>query len=157
MSIARVREFFKGYGLENKIMEFSTSSATVALAAEALGVIEARIAKTLSFKKDEGCILVVTAGDAKIDNAKFKSEFLMKARMLTPEEVAALVGHEIGGVCPFGINENIPVYLDVSMKRFDTIFPACGSSNSAIEFTCEELFNYSQGVKWIDVCKGWNE
>ena len=157
MSIARVREFFKGYGLENKIMEFSTSSATVALAAEALGVIEARIAKTLSFKKDEGCILVVTAGDAKIDNAKFKSEFSMKARMLTPEEVAALVGHEIGGVCPFGINENIPVYLDVSMKRFDTIFPACGSSNSAIEFTCEELFNYSQGVKWIDVCKGWNE
>ena len=157
MSIARVREFFKRYGLENKIMEFSASSATVALAAEALGVIEARIAKTLSFKKDDGCILVVTAGDAKIDNAKFKSEFLMKARMLTPEEVAASVGHEIGGVCPFGINENIPVYLDISMKRFDTVFPACGSSNSAIEFTCEELFNYSQGVKWIDVCKGWNE
>ena len=157
MSITRVREFFKRYGLENKIMEFSASSATVALAAEALGVIEARIAKTLSFKKDDGCILVVTAGDAKIDNTKFKSEFSMKARMLTPEEVITLVGHEIGGVCPFGINENIPVYLDISMKRFDTIFPACGSSNSAIEFSCEELFNYSHGVRWVDVCKGWNE
>jgi prolyl-tRNA editing enzyme YbaK/EbsC (Cys-tRNA(Pro) deacylase) len=157
MSIARVREFFKRYGLENKIMEFSASSATVALAAEALGVIEARIAKTLSFKKDDGCILVVTAGDAKIDNTKFKSEFSMKARMLTPEEVITLVGHEIGGVCPFGINENIPVYLDISMKRFDTIFPACGSSNSAIEFSCEELFNYSHGVRWVDVCKSWNE
>jgi len=157
MSINEVRKFFKGHGLENKIIEFTTSSATVALAAESLGVIEARIAKTLSFKKGDSCILVVTAGDAKIDNAKFKSEFSMKARMLTPEEVITLVGHEIGGVCPFGIKENIPVYLDISMKRFDTIFPACGSSNSAIEFTCEELFNYSNGVKWVDICKDWNE
>jgi prolyl-tRNA editing enzyme YbaK/EbsC (Cys-tRNA(Pro) deacylase) len=157
MSIDKVREFFKRYGLDGKIIEFPTSSATVPLAAEALGVTPARIAKTLSFKKDDSCILIVMAGDAKIDNAKFKSEFSMKARMLTPEEVITLVGHEIGGVCPFGINENIPVYLDISMKRFDTIFPACGSSNSAIEFTCEELFNYSNGVKWIDICKGWNE
>jgi prolyl-tRNA editing enzyme YbaK/EbsC (Cys-tRNA(Pro) deacylase) len=156
MSIESVREFFKKYDLDNKIIEFTTSSATVALAAKALGVIEARIAKTLSFKKDSGCILIVTAGDAKIDNAKFKSEFSMKAKMLTPEEVITLTGHEIGGVCPFGINENIPVYLDISMKRFETVFPACGSSNSAIEFTCEELFHYSAGVKWVDVCKDWN-
>ena len=157
MSIGRVREFFKRYGLESKIIEFTTSSATVSLAAGALGVIEARIAKTLSFRKGDNCILIVTAGDAKIDNAKFKSEFSMKAKMLSPDEVRTLVGHEIGGVCPFGIDENIPVYLDMSMKRFDTIFPACGSSNSAVELTCEELFNYSNGVKWVDICKGWNE
>jgi prolyl-tRNA editing enzyme YbaK/EbsC (Cys-tRNA(Pro) deacylase) len=157
MSIGRVREFFKRYGLESKIIEFATSSATVSLAANALGVIEARIAKTLSFRKGDSCILIVTAGDAKIDNVKFKSEFSMKAKMLAPDEVITLVWHEVGGVCPFGIDENIPVYLDISMKRFDTIFPACGSSNSAIELTCEELFNYSNGVKWIDICKGWNE
>ncbi len=157
MAIEKVREHFKKLGLDHKIMEYPASSATVDLAAQALGVAPERIAKTLSFKKDDSNLLVVAAGDTKIDNAKFKHTFGVKAKMLTPDEVLAQVGHAVGGVCPFGIPENIPVYLDESLKRFETVYPACGSSNSAIELTCEELFTYSNGQAWVDVCKGWQE
>lgn len=155
MAIELVREYFKKLGVDDKIQEFDVSSATVDLAAEALNVKPQRIAKTLSFKTKDGdnCILIVTAGDAKIDNSKFKSKFSMKAKMLTPNEVDTFVGHSIGGVCPFAISSNIPVYLDESLKRFHTVFPACGSSNSAIELSCEELFKYSNALEWIDVCK----
>ena len=153
MAIEPVKKFFKKFNMEEKIMEFDTSSATVELAAQALNVIPARIAKTLSFKKDNSCILIVTSGDVKIDNPKFKSIFEMKAKMLSADEVLSLTGHAAGGVCPFAVSENIPVYLDISLKRFDTVFPACGSSNSAIELTCDELFRYSDAEKWIDVCK----
>ena len=157
MSIKTVKEFFKQHGMENKIMEFDTSSATVELAAEAIGTIPARIAKTLSFKQKEGGgFLIVTAGDAKIDNGKFKSIFHMKAKMLSPVEVLELTGYAVGGVCPFGISKQIPVYLDISLKRFQTIFPACGSSNSAIELDCETLFKLAGGLEWIDVCKDWD-
>jgi len=157
MPIETVKQFFRQYGMEEKIMEFDTSSATVELAAEAVGVIPARIAKTLSFRQKEGGgFLIVTAGDAKIDNAKFKSQFHMKAKMMMPEEVFEVTGHAVGGVCPFGISKHIPVYLDVSLKRFKTVFPACGSSNSAIELDCEQLFTLANGLEWIDVCKDWN-
>lgn len=135
------------------MQEFTVSSATVELAALALGVEGARIAKTLSFKKDDSCILILAAGDARIDNHKFKDKFHMKAKMLTPDEVLELVGHPVGGVCPFGINEGIDVYLDDSLKRFTTVFPAVGSANSAIELNLDELFKYSNALKWIDVCK----
>lgn len=155
MAIERVRQFFKQHEMEDRIQEFEVSSATVELAAKAVNCEPARIAKTLSFKKDEGCMLIVTAGDAKIDNAKFKSQFGMKAKMLTPDEVLEVVGHAVGGVCPFGINEQVDVYLDDSMKRFHTVFPACGSSNSAIELTIAELEQYSGNKEWIDVCKGY--
>ena len=136
-------------------MEFDVSSATVELAALAVGVEGARICKTLSFKDgDNGCILIQTAGDAKIDNRKFKDTFGQKAKMLSPDEVIAFTGHAIGGVCAFGINnDNVKIFCDESLKRFETIFPACGSSNSAIEFTCEELYKYSNAIEWIDVCK----
>ncbi|MCC3863967.1 MAG: YbaK/EbsC family protein [Terrisporobacter othiniensis] len=160
MSVEKVKEFFKEYNKDNDIMEHELSSATVELAAQAVGVIPARIAKTLSFKNKEGdnAILIVTAGDAKIDNKKFKSEFGHKAKMLTPGEVLEYIGHGIGGVCPFAIkNDQVKVYLDVSMKRFDTIFPAAGSSNSSIELTCDELERFSHSQKWIDVCKGYEE
>ena len=153
MAIEPVKEFFKKFNMEEKIMEFDTSSATVELAAQALNVIPARIAKTLAFKKDNSCILIVTSGDVKIDNPKFKSVFEIKAKMPSAEEVLSLTGHAAGGVCPFAVSENIPVYLDISLKRFDTVFPACGSSNSAIELTCDELFIYSKAEKWVDVCK----
>lgn len=153
MSIKLVREYFKDLGIDNRIQEFDVSSATVELAAKALDVEAERIAKTLSFKKDDSCILVVTAGDARIDNSKFKKKFHIKAKMLTLEEVDRIVGHSVGGVCPFAINTNIPVYLDESLKRFNTIFPACGSSNSAIELTCDELYKYSNSLEWVDVCK----
>ena len=154
MSIEKVRDYFKGFGMEDKVLEFEVSSATVQLAAIALGTEEARIAKTMSFKKDEGCILVITAGDVKIDNAKYRHTFGLKAKMLTAEEVIELVGHAIGGVCPFAVNEGvIGIYIDESVKRFDTVFPACGSSNSAIELTPEELFKYSNADAWVDVCK----
>ena len=154
MSIEKVRDYFKGFGMEDKVLEFEVSSATVQLAAIALGTEEARIAKTMSFKKDEGCILVITAGDVKIDNAKYRHTFGLKAKMLTAEEVIELVGHAIGGVCPFAVNEGvIGIYIDESVKRFDTVFPACGSSNSAIELTPEELFRYSDADAWVDVCK----
>ena len=154
MSIEKVRDYFKGFDMEDKVLEFEVSSATVELAAIALGTEEARIAKTMSFKKDEGCILVITAGDVKIDNAKYRHTFGLKAKMLTAEEVIELVGHAIGGVCPFAVNEGvIGIYIDESVKRFDTVFPACGSSNSAIELTPEDLFKYSNANAWVDVCK----
>lgn len=140
--------------MEDRILEFDVSSATVELAAQAVGVEGARICKTLSFKDGEqACILVQTAGDTKIDNRKFKDTFGQKARMLTAEEVLAFTGHAVGGVCAFGIeNENVKVYCDESLRRFATVFPACGSANSAIELTCEELFRYSHALAWIDVC-----
>jgi len=155
MSVESVKEYLKKFGAEGKVMEFDVSSATVELAAQAVGVEPARIAKTLSFKKGDGCVLIVTAGDAKIDNPKFKQFFSMKATMLSPDEVLELVGHPVGGVCPFGIKEGVPVYLDISMKRFETVFPACGSGSSAIELSCDQLFEYSGAKEWIDVCKGW--
>lgn len=154
MSIEKVREYFKQFNKENDIIETAQSSATVELAALALGVAPARIAKTMSFKTNNSCILIVTAGDARIDNKKFKTYFGLKAKMLTPEEVLEYIGHAIGGVCPLGIkNSSVKVYCDISLKRFKTIFPACGSSNSAIELTCDELEKYSQCSDWIDVCK----
>lgn len=155
MAIDKVREYFRQLGLEDKILEFDVSSATVDLAAQAVGVEGARICKTLSFKdKDGGCILIQAAGDARIDNRKFKDKFHLKAKMLTAEEVVEFTGHAIGGVCAFAIeNPNVKVYTDESLKRFDTVFPACGSSNSAIEFTCDELFRYSNAIEWVDVCK----
>ena len=153
MAIEKVREYFKDLGIDNKIQEFQVSSATVDLAAKAVGVVGARICKTLSFKSSDGCILIQTAGDTKVSNSKYKQIFGMKAKMLTPDEVVKYTGHAIGGVCAFAIdNPNVKVYCDISMKRFDTVFPACGSDNSAIEFTCDELFNYSKAISWIDVC-----
>lgn len=157
MAIEKVREHLKKWNRDKDVMEFETSSATVELAAQTLGVEPARIAKSLSFKDGESAMLIVAAGDAKTDNSKFKAEFGFKARMLTPDEALQYTGHAIGGVCPFGLQDNIPVFLDVSLKRFKTVFPACGSSNSAIELTCEELDEYSMNKKWVDVCKGWGE
>ncbi len=155
MSIERVKKYFSEYGMENKIQEFDVSSATVELAAAALNCEPCRIAKTLSFMVDGSAILIVMAGDAKIDNPKYKAQFAAKAKMLTPEEAEALIGHAVGGVCPFGINEGVRVYLDSSLKRFETVFPACGSSNSAIELSIAELEKYSRNTSWVDVCKGW--
>ena len=155
MAIEVVRESLKKWNVDQRIKEFEISSATVELAAVALGCEPKRIAKTLSFLVGEQAILIVTAGDAKIDNAKYKAQFQTKARMLAPEEVVKLVGHAIGGVCPFGINEGVTVYLDQSLKRFDTVFPACGSSNSAIELTLQELEKVSKSKEWIDVSKNW--
>ncbi|WP_099467158.1 YbaK/EbsC family protein [Konateibacter massiliensis] len=155
MAIERVREYFKKYNMEERIREFDVSSATVELAAAALQCKPERIAKTLSFVVDEQPILLVTAGDAKIDNAKYKAQFSAKAKMLTPDEVEEKIGHTVGGVCPFGVNEGVTIYLDKSLKRFETIFPACGSSNSAIELTIEELETYSGYKEWVDVCKNW--
>ena len=154
MTIEAVKEYLKEYGKDNAIIELKASSATDELAAKALGVIPARIAKTLSFKVDNNCVLIVTAGDTKIDNRKFKEIFNTKAKMLTPEEVIEFTGHAIGGVCPFGLKDpKIKTYCDISMKRFETIFPACGSHNSAIELTCDELFTISKSYKWLDICK----
>ena len=153
MSIENARAWLKAYKRDGDIREFDVSSATVALAAKALGVEEARIAKTLSFRIGDGAILIVAAGDVKIDNKKYKDEFGIKAKMLSPDEVRELVGHEIGGVCPFGIKEGIDVYLDESLKRFESVFPACGSTNSAIELSCAELETLSKYKKWVDVCK----
>lgn len=153
MSIEKAREYLRSCGFEDKIQEFTVSSATVELAAQALGVEGARIAKTMSFKIGEEAILIVAAGDVRIDNRKYKDKFHTKAKMLAPDEVEALIGHAIGGVCPFGINEGVTVYLDESLKRFETVFPACGSSNSAIELTIPELENLSQFSEWVDVCK----
>ena len=157
MSIEIVRRYFSSYGMEERILEFPVSSATVELAAQAVGCIPARIAKTLSFKVGEDPILIVAAGDAKIDNRKYKDKFGKKAIMLSQEEVAEKIGHAVGGVCPFGIPDTVSVYLDESMKRFETVFPAAGSSNSAIELNMEELMRYSRAKEWIDVCKGWQE
>ena len=153
MSIEKGRAYFRSLGIEDRVIEFTVSSATVELAAQALGVEGARIAKTLSFKTPEGCMLILAAGDARIDNHKFKDKFHMKAKMLSADEVLELVGHPVGGVCPFGIDPAIPVYLDVSMKRFRTVFPAVGSASSAIELDLDELYRYSDALEWIDVCK----
>ena len=153
MSIEKGRAYFRQFGMEDRVQEFSVSSATVELAALALGVDGARIAKTLSFKKGDSCILILAAGDARIDNRKFKEKFHMKAKMPSPDEVLELVGHPVGGVCPFGINDGIDVYLDESLKRFTTVFPAVGSGNSAIELNLDELFKYSNAIEWIEVCK----
>ncbi len=156
MSLERVRDHFNQWNREQDIMEFETSSATVEEAANTIGVIPARIAKTLSFRGEgENAILIVAAGDAKIDNKKFRQSFGMKARMLSPEEVLEQTGHMIGGVCPFGLEKDLDIFLDVSLKRFDTVFPACGSTNSAIELTIDELFQFSFAKEWVDVCKGW--
>ena len=153
MAIERVRAFFKERGMEERIQEFEVSSATVQLAAQALNCEPCRIAKTLSFMVQDTPILIVAAGDAKIDNAKYKAQFSTKAKMLSPEEVENLVGHAVGGVCPFGINQGVTVYLDESLKRFETVFPACGSSNSAIQLTIPELEEHSAFIQWIDVTK----
>ena len=157
MSIERCRAYFAAYGMQDRILEFPVSSATVELAAQAVGCEPARIAKTLSFMVEEGPILIVAAGDAKVDNAKYKSRFHKKAKMLTPDEAADLIGHAVGGVCPFAINKGVTVYLDASLKRFETVFPACGSSNSAIELTIDEMEKYSGFSDWVDVCKAWQE
>ena len=153
MSIERVRAYFREIGIEDRVMEFDVSSATVELAAAALGTDGARIAKTLSFMLDSGAILIVCAGDVKIDNAKYKAKFAKKAKMLTHEEAAELIGHAVGGVCPFAVNEGVKVYLDTSLKRFETVYPACGSASSAIELTIPELEKYSGFSEWVDVCK----
>ena len=155
MAIDRVKTHFRQYGMEEKVKEFDVSSATVELAAQALSCEPARIAKTLSFMVEGHAILIVAAGDVKIDNHKYKEQFHTKAKMLSPEEAETLVGHAIGGVCPFAVNEGVMVYLDESLKRFETVFPACGSSNSAIELTIPELEKYAVPVQWVDVCKGY--
>lgn len=155
MSIDNVRKYLTQFNIENDILEFPVSSATVQLAAEALNVIPARITKTLALKDGDGCMVIAVAGDGKIDNKKFKTEFGFKAKMLSPEETLEMTGHAVGGVCPFALPEGVKAYCDISMKRFDTVFPACGSSNSAIEVACDELFEYSNAVKWIDICKDW--
>ena len=157
MSIEKVRTYFRPLGREQDILEFPVSSATVELAAQAVGVIPARIAKTLSFLVDDSCILIVTAGDAKVDNAKYKAMFHTKAKMLSPEQVSQFTGHAIGGVCPFANPPGVRTYLDVSMQRFTTVFPSAGSSNSAIELTCDELEQYSNSCGWVDLCKAWQE
>ena len=157
MSIEKVKEFFDGHGMLDRVREFDVSSATVELAAAALNCEGARIAKTLSFMQGDKAILVVCAGDAKVDNRRYKDRFLTKAKMLTPDEVIALIGHAVGGVCPFAINGGVIVYLDESLRRFKTVFPACGSSNSAIELTIPELEALSGYSEWVDVCKGWRE
>ena len=156
MSINKVKAYFKQYNMESRILEFDESSATVELAAHAVGCEPARIAKTLSFWVDNQPILILTAGDAKIDNKKYKEQFVKKAKMLSFEEVESVIGHGVGGVCPFGINDGINVYLDESLKRFDVVYPACGSSNSAIGLTIPELEKYSGYLVWVDVCKDWN-
>ena len=155
MAIERVKEYFAQFGMGDRVREFDVSSATVELAAQALSCEPARIAKTLSFMVEGHAILIVAAGDVKIDNHKYKEQFHTKAKMLSPEEAETLVGHAIGGVCPFAVNEGVMVYLDESLKRFETVFPACGSSNSAIELTIPELEKYAVPVQWVDVCKGY--
>lgn len=158
VSFESVKAHFRQWNREHDVMEFETLSATVVQAADTIGVSPARIAKTLSFRgENEKAILIVAAGDAKIDNKKFRNKFGIKARMLTPEEVLEQTGHAVGGVCPFGLKNELDIYLDISMKRFESLFPACGSTNSAIELTNDELFNYSFAKEWIDVCKGWEE
>lgn len=153
MSLLRAKEHLQKYGLENKIMEFDVSSATVEEAANAIKCKKEEIAKTLSFIIGDKAILIVISGDSKIDNSKFKSEFQTKAKMIPFDNVEELIGHTVGGVCPFGINENVDVYLDNSLKRFEIIYPACGSSNSAVKLTLNELEKVSNYKKWVDVCK----
>ena len=153
MSIEKVRAYFKEQGIEDKIQEFEVSSATVELAAQALGCEPERIAKSITFQAGDRIIMIVTAGDQKIDNPKYKAQFGTKAKMLAREEAEDLIGHAVGGVCPFAVNEGVEIYLDESLKRFETVFPACGSSNSAAEFTIPELEKYTNYLEWIEVCK----
>ena len=156
MSIEKAREYLSKLGVENRIVELPVSSATVELAAKALGREPGMIAKTISFyDKDGGVILIVAAGDTKIDNKRFKERFGLKAKMLTHEDAEKLIGHAVGGICPFGVNEGVRVFLDESLKRFETVYPACGSFNSEIELTIEELEKYAAPEEWVDVCKGW--
>ncbi|MFC9540866.1 YbaK/EbsC family protein [Lysinibacillus sp. NPDC056959] len=157
MAIEKVRKHLAQWNAEHNIQELNESSATVELAAQALGCEPERIAKSLSFLVNDGAILIVAAGDAKVDNAKYKAVFGTKAKMLGKDEVLEKIGHDVGGVCPFGVNEGVAIYLDESLKRFTTVFPACGSSNSAIELTISELEAYTPYQEWVDVCKGWNE
>lgn len=155
MSIERVRAYLEPLGMADKILEFPVSSATVELAAQAVGCEGARIAKTLSFLVEDSAVLIVAAGDAKVDNVKYKAFFHTKAKMLSPDQVTELVGHAVGGVCPFGVNPGVTVYLDESLRRFETVFPACGSANSAIELTIPQLETLSGMKQWVDVCKNW--
>lgn len=157
MSVERVKEFFKKYGMESRVREVATSSATVELAAAALGTERGRIAKTLAFAAEEGALLIVAAGDTKVDNKKFKARFGVKAKMLTPNDTLRLTGYAVGGVCPFAVNDGVKIYLDESLKRFPTVFPACGSANSEIELTIAELEKYSGFTAWVDVTKGWQD
>lgn len=157
MSIEKVRAYFSEQGIGDRVMEFDSSSATVELAAQAVGTDPERIAKTLSFMVGETPTLVVLAGDARIDNPAFKAQFHCKAKMLSADQACELVGHAVGGVCPFAVNDGVEVYLDESLRRFATVFPACGSSNSVIELTCAELERYAHPVGWVDVCKGWRD
>lgn len=157
MSLRKVKEYFRQWNMDHRVMEFDVSSATVDLAAQALNCAPCRIAKTLSFHVGDDIVLVVSTGDAKIDNSKFKSTFQTKAKMLSYEEAEPLIGHGVGGVCPFALNEGVKVYLDDSLKRFETVFPACGSSNTAIELSIQELEKYSNYLTWVNVCKGWDE
>ena len=154
MSIETVRDYLKQFGAEGRILEFPVSSATVELAAQAVGVEPSRIAKTLSFLVEDHPVLIVAAGDAKVDNPKFKAQFHTKAKMLTPEQALELVGHPVGGVCPFALKPGVEVFLDESLRRFETVFPAAGSANSAIELTCDELERFTGGT-WADLCTGW--
>lgn len=153
MSIESARAYLEKFNVQNRIQEFDVSSATVALAAEALGCAPQRIAKTMAFLVDGAAILIVAPGDVKIDNSKFKQQYHTKAKMLSPDELVEMVGHAMGGVCPFGIKEGVTIYLDESLKRFETVFPACGSANSAIELTIPELEHFSGYDCWVDVCK----
>lgn len=153
ISFQKVKDYFKGLGLEDRVLEFETSSATAELAARAVGCEVGKIAKTLSFKAGDGAVLVVAAGDARVDNAKFKAQFGTKAKMLSPDEVTSLVGYSVGSVCPFLIDPGVPIYLDISLKRFDEVYPACGSANSAVRLTIDELSRYSGSAAWVDVCK----
>ena len=159
MSVEKVREYLKGYGVADRMQEFTVSSATVELAALAVGVEGARIAKSLSFKVEDKPIIIVVAGDAKVDNSRYKAQFHTKAKMLTFDEAHTMIGHDPGGVCSFALPENVKTYLDISLKRFDTVFPAVGSAASAIELTCDELERCcgENFVEWVDVCKGWQE
>ena len=153
MSIEKVRAYFKTLGIEDRIQEFDVSSATVELAALVLGCDEARIAKSITMNINGECVIIVTAGDVKIDNPKYKAEFSTKAKMLTHEQALEMTGHAVGGICPFALNDGCRVYLDESLKRFDYVYPACGSSNSAVKLTPDELEKYSHSIKWVDVCK----
>lgn len=153
MSVEKVREYLKQFGVADKIEEFDTSSATVELAAKALGCEPERIAKSIACETENESVLIVTAGDTKLDNAKYKAQFSTKAKMIPPQEVEEKVGHAVGGVCPFAINKRVAVYLDNSLKRFDKVYPACGSSNSAIGLSIDELVQCSNSIGWVDVCK----
>ncbi len=157
MSVDRVRAYLEPFGLAARVQEFEVSSATVELAAAALGCPPCRIAKTLSFIVQDAPVLIVTAGDARIDNPRYKAQFGVKAKMIPAEETVSRVGHAVGGVCPFDVNDGVRTYLDVSLRRFETVFPACGSANSAIELSIPELERCTRSEGWVDVCKGWRE